>query len=63
MSPIQPRAGGEVVVTTLRLPRALRDEMKIQAIRAGRSLNTHVAMILNASAGESEDNARPAKTA
>ena len=36
----------EVVATSLRLPRQMRDDLKIQAIRAGRSYNTHVAMIL-----------------
>lgn len=52
MKIIQGRAGGEVVNTTVRLPKKLRDEMKIQAIRAGRSFNTHVAMILMEAAGE-----------
>lgn len=46
MKTIQGRTGGETVGTTLRLPRDLRDEMKIQAIKAGRSFNTHVVMIL-----------------
>ena len=46
MQTIQSRAGGDVVGATIRIPRNLRDEMKIQAIRAGRSFNTHVAMIL-----------------
>lgn len=46
MQTIQSRAGGETVATTMRLPRDLRDEMKIQAIRAGRSFNTHVVMVL-----------------
>lgn len=35
-----------IVGTTLRLPRAVRDDLKIQAIRAGRSFNTHVVMVL-----------------
>jgi len=49
---IQSRSGeGDVVGTTIRLPRSLRDEVKIQAIRAGRSLNTHVVMILKEAAG------------
>ena len=52
MKTIQSRAGGEVVVTTLRLPTDLLKEVKIQAIRAGRSFNTHVAMILKEAAGE-----------
>ena len=46
MQAIQSRAGGEVAGLTIRLPRNLRDELKIQAIRAGRSLNTHVVMVL-----------------
>lgn len=48
---IQGRTGGETVGATLRLPRGLRDEMKIQAIRAGRSFNTHVVMVLMEAAG------------
>lgn len=48
---IQSRAGCETAATTLRLPRDLRDEMKIQAIRAGRSFNTHVVMLLATAAG------------
>lgn len=50
MQTIQRRAGGDTVGTTIRLPRQLRDEIKIQAIKAGRSLNTHVVMILNQAA-------------
>lgn len=46
MTTIQGRSGGDVVGSTIRLPRDLRDEMKIQAIRAGRSFNTHVVMLL-----------------
>lgn len=45
-------AGGKVVSTTLRLPDELLKEVKIQAIREGRSFNTHVAMILKMAAGE-----------
>lgn len=51
MNTIQGRAGGEVATTTVRLPKKLRDEVKIQAIRAGRSFNTHVAMILMEATG------------
>ncbi|MDZ7907136.1 MAG: hypothetical protein U5N10_02180 [Gemmobacter sp.] len=51
MSTIQPRSGEGVIVTTIRLPVHVRDEVKIQAIRAGRSFNTHVAMILAEAAG------------
>lgn len=46
MNTIQSRVDGETVGTTLRMPRELRDEMKIQAIKAGRSFNTHVVMLL-----------------
>lgn len=59
MKLIQPSAGGETVGTTILLPRSLRDEMKIQAIKAGRSLNTHVVMILN-QAAEAQDDANAA---
>ncbi|MGR3823857.1 MAG: Arc family DNA-binding protein [Salipiger marinus] len=45
-SPIQTAAGGEVVASSIRMPRALRDDLKIQAIRAGRSFNTHVVMLM-----------------
>lgn len=37
---------GEVVAASLRLPRHIRDELKIQAFRSGRSFNTHAVMIL-----------------
>ena len=54
MTSIQGRSGeGDVVGATLRLPRDLRDEMKIQAIRAGRSFNTHIVMVLASAAGGS----------
>ncbi|MDQ7775880.1 toxin-antitoxin system HicB family antitoxin [Paracoccus aminovorans] len=46
MNTIQSRAGGKTVGTTLRMSRELHDEMKIQAIKAGRSFNTHVVMLL-----------------
>lgn len=46
MTAIQSRKDENVVGSTIRLPRDLRDEMKIQAIRAGRSFNTHVVMLL-----------------
>lgn len=51
MSTIQPGGGEGVIVTTIRLPVDLRNEVKIQAIRMGRSFNTHVAMILREAAG------------
>jgi len=44
----------------VRLPRELRDEIKIQAIRAGRSMNTHLVMILRAAAGGEFDGKTPA---
>lgn len=46
MNTIQSRTGGEVTASSVRMPRDLRDNLKIQAIRAGRSYNTHVVMIL-----------------
>lgn len=61
---IQDQTGsGSVVATTLRLPRTLRDEMKIQAIRAGRSFNTHVVMIFNQALGLPEASTETEKTA
>ncbi|RWR29475.1 hypothetical protein D2T31_10870 [Sinirhodobacter populi] len=57
---IQGRAEGDIVVTTIRLPRKLRDEMKIQAIRAGRSFNTHVAVIFEEAAGGNLGGTAPA---
>ncbi|WP_420023552.1 Arc family DNA-binding protein [Cereibacter azotoformans] len=49
MNTIQRRAGeGEVVGSMLRMPRHLRDEVKDQAVREGRSFNTHVVMLLAA---------------
>lgn len=38
---------GEVVATSIRMPRQMRDDLKVQAIRAGRSYNTHAVMILS----------------
>lgn len=51
MRTIQLRSGEGVIVTTIRIPVDLRNEVKIQAIRMGRSFNTHVAMILKEAAG------------
>ncbi len=51
MKTIQPSSGVDVVSTSLRLPRDLLTEIKIQAIRAGRSFNTHLVMILREAAG------------
>lgn len=42
-----PMGKGEVVATSIRMPRQMRDDLKIQAIRAGRSYNTHAVMILS----------------
>lgn len=36
----------ETVATSLRLPKRMRDDLKIQAIRAGRSYNAHAVIIL-----------------
>lgn len=54
---IQTAAGrNEVVATSIRMPRQMRDELKIQAIKAGRSYNTHAVMILaEALPGEEKD--------
>lgn len=60
MTAIQSRKDGEVVGATIRLPRALRDEVKIQAIRSGRSFNTHVVMILKEAAGAQFGDQTPA---
>lgn len=38
---------GGIVQTSLRMPRHVRDGLKIQAIQAGRSYNTHTVMILS----------------
>ncbi|WJS83533.1 Arc family DNA-binding protein [Paracoccus sp. TOH] len=54
MTTIQRRNEGDVAATSLRLPRAVRDEVKIQAIRAGRSFNTHVVMILQRALEDSD---------
>lgn len=49
METIQGRIGdGETVGTTVRLPRDMRDDLKIDAIRKGRSMNTHIVMLLSA---------------
>lgn len=60
MKPIQPRARGDVAVTTLRLPRDLITEVKIQAIRAGRSFNAHLVIILKEAAGAEFGDTSPA---
>lgn len=55
MQTIEPRTGKEVVGSTIRLPRNLRDETKIAAIRAGRSFNAHVVLILREKLAEEAD--------
>ncbi|WP_353428913.1 hypothetical protein [Paracoccus denitrificans] len=42
---------GDVVVTTMRLPKSLIMEAKIQAIRAGRSFNAHLVEVLKEATG------------
>lgn len=61
MGIIQGRTGeGETVGTTLRLPRDMRDKLKIDAIRNGRSMNTHAVMLLAAGMkAEEAKNATP----
>jgi hypothetical protein len=44
----------------LRIPVSLRDELKIEARRQGRSLNTHLVMTLRAAAGEGFGDTDPA---
>lgn len=52
MQTIIPAKGGEgVVQIALRLPVSLRENLKAEARRAGRSLNTHLVMTLGAAAG------------
>lgn len=60
MTTIQPRSGEGVIVTTIRLPVDVRNEVKIQAIRMGRSFNTHVAMILKEATGANLGGRTPA---
>ena len=43
---IQSRAHGETVQTAIRMPKRLRDEIKAEADRHGRSINTHVVMTM-----------------
>lgn len=51
MKSTQPRVKEEVVVTTLRLPRTLITEAKVQAIRAGRTFNAHLVEVLKEATG------------
>ena len=60
MNAIQGRAGDGVAATTIRLPTELLKKTKIQASRAGRSFNTHVAMILMEAAGAEFGDQSPA---
>lgn len=57
MNTIQSRTGEVVAATSIRMPRDLRDNLKIQAIRAGRSYNTHVVMILQQALAASDADA------
>ena len=62
MTNIQGRAGnGEVVGVMLRMPRPLRDEIKAEADKVGRSINTHLVMTLMArgAVDEVEGGAKP----
>ncbi len=63
MNTIQSRAGSGVKATSLRLPEDLLKEVKIQAIKAGRSLNTHVVMILKEATGAEFGDRTPAAEA
>lgn len=45
----------ELVTTSFRLPRPLRDGLKIQAIRAGKSYNAHAVMILQGALHQNEE--------
>lgn len=51
MKSTQARVKEEVVVTTLRLPRSLITEAKVQAIRAGRTFNAHLVEVLKEATG------------
>ncbi|UFM63642.1 Arc family DNA-binding protein [Paracoccus sp. MA] len=53
MQTIIPAHGQEgIAQIALRVPVSLRDELKSEARRQGRSLNTHLVMTLRAAAGE-----------
>lgn len=61
MQAIQGRTGdGETVGTSLRLPRALREAVRRQADKAGRSINTHIVMVLQEATGAEFGDATPA---
>lgn len=47
----QQKMTDDVVVTTMRLPKSLITEAKIQAIRAGRSFNAHLVEVLKEATG------------
>ncbi|WP_157767341.1 Arc family DNA-binding protein [Paracoccus yeei] len=52
MQTIIPSHGTEgIAQIALRVPVSMRDELKIEARRLGRSLNTHLVMTLRAAAG------------
>ncbi|NPD15774.1 hypothetical protein HOY34_11225 [Xinfangfangia sp. D13-10-4-6] len=60
MNSRQTLAKEEVVVTTMRLPRSLVTEAKIQAIRAGRTFNAHLVKVLEEATGAEFGDATPA---
>lgn len=61
MRMIQGRIGDEgVVQTALRMPVSLRDDLRDEANRLGRSLNTHLVMTLREAAGGSFADQAPA---
>lgn len=47
--------GTAIVASTVRMPRDMRDELKIQAIKAGRSYNAHALTILEAGLRQNEE--------
>lgn len=57
MHAINDGSGCGAVVSSIRLPRQMRDDLKIQAIRAGRSFNAHVVMILQRALVDADDQA------
>ena len=60
---IQSSTGGAVVQTSVRLPLPLRENLRIEAKRLGRSLNTHIVMCLGerkAAAGDDLGGQAPA---
>lgn len=54
---IQSRARGDTVQTSVRMPALLRQQIKAEADRLGRSINTHIVMTMQRAThnGESQD--------